>query len=480
MLKFLLLINALCILSVIFVERKRPQATIAWVLVMNFLPIIGAVIYILLGSTALPVFGKKIRRHFEKYDEYTGHFYRYLNLNKEEIDNSKDEKLSEYKDIIYTNMSNHGSLFSKGNDVKIYTSAREKYDDLIKDIENAKHTINVEYFIIRTDESGKRLVNALSEKAREGVEVNLLYDELGSLWTTKRFFAPLIKNGGNVERFLTRISTNLIRFNHRNHRKIVVIDGKIGYTGGMNIGNEYMGEGKIKSWRDTHLKIEGPSVHMLQVLFMLDWLLSCRKKLSGSNLEAFEKYFPHIENTDNDIGMQIVASGPDSKEQQIKYGLFKIITGAKRNIYIQTPYFVPDESLAEALKIAAMSGVDVRIMIPAVPDKKYVYYITRSYAEELLEYGVKIYLYNGFIHSKTIVADSYITSVGTANFDVRSFVLNFEVNAFMFDEKFAKESENIFLKDCEKSSELTLEISRKTPVIKKILQGICRLFAPLA
>ncbi|MBQ4110076.1 MAG: cardiolipin synthase [Clostridia bacterium] len=480
MFKILLLINLLCILSVIFVERKRPQATIAWVLVMNFLPIIGAVIYILLGSTAIPAFGKKIRLYFEKYDEYTNHFYRYLDLNKEEVNNSNDENLAKYKDIIYTNMSNNGSLYSEGNSVKVYTNAKEKYDDLISDIENAKHTINIEYFIIRTDETGKRLVNALSKKASEGVEVNLLYDELGSLRTTKRFFSPLIKNGGNVERFLTRIFTNLIRFNHRNHRKIVVIDGKIGYTGGMNIGNEYMGEGKIKNWRDTHIRIEGPSVHMLQVLFMLDWILSCRKKVTSKNISNFEKYFPHIENTNGNIGMQIVSSGPDSKEQQIKYGLFKMITGAKNNIYIQTPYFVPDEALFEALKIAAMSGVDVRIMIPAIPDKKYVYYITRSYAEELLEYGVKIYLYNGFIHSKTIVTDSYVTSVGTANFDVRSFVLNFEVNAFMFDEAFAKENENIFFKDCENSSELTLEASRKTSVFKKVLRGICRLFAPLA
>ena len=479
LISILLFINFLCIISVIYVERKRPQATIAWVIVMTFLPVIGAFFYILLGSTVIPRLTRRIKTHFNNYGYYMDTFTKYLSLNKEEILCNENNLIKKYRDIILLNINNNESLCSFDNDIKLYTDADEKYKDLFDDIENAKETINIEYFIIRKDEIGRKLVALLSRKAREGVKVNLLYDELGSLKTTKKFFSPIEKSGGQVCRFFTYIFSNLIRANNRNHRKIAVIDGKIGYVGGMNLGIEYTGKGKLTPWRDTHLRIEGSSVHLLQTRFLIDFITSHHKRFKKLNMEEYKIYFPKIENKGSKC-MQIVTSGPDSHKEEIKYSYIKMINSAKKNIYIQTPYFVPDEALMESLKLAIISGVDVNLMIPGKPDKMYVYFITLSYIEELLEIGAKIYLYDGFIHSKTIVIDSEVSSIGTTNFDVRSFSLNYEINAVIYDEEFGKLNEEVFLKDTETSTLLELCKFKKRSGIRKIAERIFKLFSPLA
>jgi cardiolipin synthase len=266
-----------------------------------------------------------------------------------------------------------------------------------------------------------------------------------------------------------------IRVNYRNHRKIAVIDGKEAFVGGFNIGDEYLGENKrFGYWRDTHLKIVGSAANSLQQRFLLDWRYASNEKI------AFDKkYFPCIYSNGN-IGIQIVSSGPDSEWEQIKNGYIKMINSAKKSVYIQTPYFIPDESILEALKIASLSGVDVRIMIPSKPDHLFVYWASLSYVGELLKSGVKSYKYNkGFIHSKAIVVDGKISSVGTANMDVRSFRLNFEVNAFIYDSSVSERLTKIFEEDIKCCTEITQELYGSRSLFIKFKESISRLLSPV-
>ncbi len=286
----------------------------------------------------------------------------------------------------------------------------------------------------------------------------------------------MIKAGGEVASFFpSKIPLINLRINYRNHRKLAIIDGKYGFIGGFNIGNEYIGlSKKFGYWRDTHLRIKGSSVHMMQTRFFLDWRHASKEKTLYD-----EKYYPTIE-TNGKTGIQIVSSGPDSEQEQIKIGYLKMINSARESIYIQTPYFVPDQSILEALKIASLSGVDVKIMIPNKPDHMFVYWATYSYIGELLGSGVKAYTYeNGFIHAKTIVVDGKISSVGTANIDVRSFKLNFEVNAFIYDTKTSTELKKIFEDDLKISSEITIEKYKRRSKLIVVKESISRLLSPV-
>ena len=266
-----------------------------------------------------------------------------------------------------------------------------------------------------------------------------------------------------------------MRINYRNHRKIVVIDGKIGYVGGFNVGDEYVNKGKqFKFWRDTHIRIRGEAVSELNKRFILDWDYA-----SGEKMGNMSMYFPNID-VIGEVGIQIVSSGPDHMEEYIKNSYMKIINNAKNYVYIQTPYLVPDSPMMEAIKISALSGVDVRIIVPGAPDHFFMEWMLSANIGLLIEYGVKIYRYdNGFIHAKTIVADGEVCSIGTANLDIRSFKLNFEVNAFIYNEKVAKEQENIFLEDQLKSKLVIKEEYDKRSRNLKIKESLIRLLAPI-
>lgn len=469
--------NVIFLLSVIFVERKRPQSTIAWILVLTLLPVAGGILYLFFGSTLNLRFRGKLKKKYKTFEQASADFYTYLDQSAKVLENGNPKELHPYRDIVYMLLNQAESLYTDDNHVKLFTAAKEMYDDLFSAIKSARETIHIEYFIIRNDAVGKKLVSLLAEKARQGVAVRLLYDEFGSLTTSMRLFRPISAAGGKVCRYFTTQLSNLLRVNHRNHRKIVVIDGKTAYTGGMNLGLEYMGMKKISPWRDTHLKLTGSCVSMLQIRFLLDWLFSSGESFS---LETSRRiFFPKPLKTGN-MGVQIVSSGPDTDGESIKYGYLKMINSAHRRIYIQTPYFVPDDSMQQCLMLAAQSGIDVRIMIPGIPDKGYVYAITLSYMEELLKCGAKVYLHPGFIHSKTIVVDSYVSSIGTTNFDVRSFNLNFEVNAFVYNRDFALQNIDVFLKDASECTELTYESFQKRNLFRKMGESIFRLFAPLA
>lgn len=465
-----LIVNMILIITLIFIERKRPINTIAWIFAVVFLPGIGFLLYLLLGQN---LSRKKL---FELKEDEDRKLRQFVSSQRESLENKeiefKDKNIEKYKSIVKMNLVSDNAPFTQDNKIKIYTDGNEKFDDLLKDIKNASNYIHIAYFIIRNDEISNKIIKVLAEKAKEGIEVNLLYDPLGSFGTPHKIFKPLIDSGGNVSRFF---QGKIWRINYRNHRKIVVIDGEIGYVGGINIGDEYLGKDKrMNPWRDTHLKVEGSSVYALELRFMMDF----RHSFKNANY-SLDRHYPQTLKSSGDVGIQIVSSGPDSLDEQVKYGYIKMINEARNYVYIQTPYFIPDESFLEALKMAAMSGVDVRIMIPKIPDKRFVYMGSLSYVEYLLKWGIKVYAYRGFLHAKTVVIDDSVLSIGTTNVDIRSFSLNFEVNAFIYDSESSRIYGEIFRKDMELSDEIKYDEFIKRSVFQKASESICRLLSPV-
>nr|WP_300998837.1 cardiolipin synthase [Methanoculleus sp.] len=332
----------------------------------------------------------------------------------------------EFRDGIFLLLRNNRACLTEGNRVDIYIRGKDRFDVLFAAIRGARHHINLEYFVVNDDDLGRAVVHALAEKARQGVEVRLIFDAMGSRagGGSREAFEELTNAGGKIGVFFPSI----YRVNYRNHRKIAVIDGTVGFIGGFNIGDEYLGKGPLGRWRDTAVRITGEAARMLQLRFFLDWNYATGEY---SSLEA--RYFPD-RSVPGTTPIQIVSGGPDTRWNLIKEGYIKLINSARQSVYIQTPYFIPDESVVDALRLAAFSGVDVRIMIPCRPDHPSVYRATLSFIGDLLDAGVRAYTYDdGFIHAKTIVVDRKAGSVGSANRDVRSFRLNFEVNAFFYD-----------------------------------------------
>lgn len=466
----LLIINLLFSFSLIFIERKDPSTTWAWLLIMIIFPGIGFLFYLLLGQNLSreKLFKEKILNDEEKR--------RGLAISVE-ANKSKHHGTKDFLDLRRMNYNHCGAKYTVGNDIEIYYNGEDKFEQLIKDLEGAKKFINIQYYIFRRDLIGKKIINILEKKAAEGVEVRFLVDSMGSYTITKKSMKRLISNGGKFEIFFPGILPHInTRINYRNHRKIVVIDGEYGYTGGFNVGKEYINQDKkIGYWRDTHIRIRGEAVNDLTDRFLLDWCYA-----SGENIDDFSTFYPNKVYKDGDIGIQIVTSGPDHKEEYIKHAYLKMINNAKKRIYLETPYFVPDESILEALKLSSLSGVDVRIVIPGKPDHKWMSYAASSYIGELLEAGIKIYCYeNGFIHAKTIVVDGEVSSIGTANMDIRSFKLNFEVNAFIFDARVAESLEIQFNIDLGESSIIDKAIYNSRSNMTRIKESLIRLVSPI-
>ncbi|WP_083632420.1 cardiolipin synthase [Domibacillus antri] len=460
---------------VIFLERRDPGATWAWLMVLFFIPFLGFILYL--------VFGQNLSRSrlFDWEDKKKVGIEEQISHQKKAIKEGvypfANPHTQENSKLVYMMLSHNDAVLSEDNSVYIYTDGTEKFESLMHDIRQAKDHIHIQYYIFRLDGLGKKLIDLLTEKARDGVEVCILYDDMGSRKLRRRHFKGLIEAGGVVEIFFpSRIPFFNLRLNYRNHRKIVVIDGQIGYVGGFNVGDEYLGKDpSFGYWRDTHLRIEGSAVHALQTRFILDWNQASRRH----DFMYEERLFPPPA-VKGDAAMQIVTSGPDSEWEQIKSGYIKLIMTAKKSIYIQTPYFIPDASILDALRIAALSGIDVKVMIPNKPDHMFVYWATYSYAGELMKAGAKIYIYDdGFIHAKTIVVDEKLSSVGTANIDVRSFRLNFEVNAFMYDYANGRKLAKSFMHDMLVSYELTPELYKQRSKVIKFKESISRLLSPI-
>ena len=476
------LINFLVIINLIFREKRSIETTIAWVLVLTMVPAVGCIIYIAFGRGIHKDNMFKIKETEDKIiKDNIISTYRKLKSNR-----SFENKFSQYSDMIYALANSNYANFTTNNKVDIYADSDSFFNSLLHELKKAKHFINIQFYIFKDDKIGSEIIEILLEKAKQGVEIRLLYDAVGSrLSFSDKSIQKLKKAGVKIgcffPSFMKIFNFNL---NYRNHRKIVVIDGKVGFIGGNNIGDEYLGrDPKFGIWRDTHLKLQGDSVIDLNIRFLLDWRYTTKEDLALGTYFNNEYTTNNEDNLDScDIGIQIVSSGPDITDlDEIKYGYIKMIQKARKYVYIQSPYFILDRTLIDTLKIACFSGVDVRIMIPSKPDHPFVYWASSSYAGELLKYGAKLYNYdeNGFLHAKTIVIDDSVCSIGTANMDIRSFELNFEVNAFIYSSQVAKQQKEIFINDISKSKEITLEMYNSRRTFVKIKESVSRLVSPL-
>ncbi len=470
----ILWINIILAIFIIFFERRNPTSTWLWLMVLTFLPGIGFILYLFLGQDLS-------KKKIFKTKEIEDYFIRdIIDTQEEQIDNDeyryKDPNYSQYEDLIKMHLISSHAFFTQDNKVEIFFNGNDKFKALIESIEKAEHFIYLQYYIFKSDGLGSRIIDLLCKKAEEGVEVKLLADGMGCRRLSIKDITRLRKSGGEVGVFFPALIPYISpRINYRNHRKICIIDGKEAYVGGFNVGDEYIGlSKKFGHWRDTHIKIKGSAIASLQWRFFLDWRFA-----TGKETAKYQTYLTNEEVTGHS-GIQIVSSGPDSKWPSIKDGYLRMISIAKEKIYIETPYFIPDDSIFEALRIAGLSGLDVKVMIPCKPDHFFVYWAGMSYIGELLQAGVKFYTYEkGFLHSKVVLMDSFVSSVGTANLDIRSFKLNFEVNAFIYDEAINLKLTENFLKDLQYCKEITLEAYNNRSRFVRIKESYSRLLSPI-
>ncbi|WEV56002.1 cardiolipin synthase [Ligilactobacillus acidipiscis] len=473
-------VNTLFAIVTVFKEKRDIAATWAWLLVLNLLPGIGFLIYLFAG--------KKIskERIFDiKVQEKLG-IDQLVSLQKEQWSEKEllpyDVLTNEAQQTARLFLDAGQAIFTNHNEVKVFTDGKDKFSKLLDDIQHAKDHIHIEYYTFYSDKIGHQILQALQEAQKRGVTVRVIYDSMGSRGQTRHFFKPLEELGGQAEPFFGSKKSyfHSPRLNYRDHRKIVVIDGVIGYIGGFNIGDQYLGRlEKFGYWRDTHLRVVGNAAVALQSQFFMDWNATVKNSPESAPIEYADRYFP-LQRGQGTTGIQIVSSGPDNETEAIKLGYLKMISNAHDYIYIQTPYLIPDDSVMETLGVAALSGVKVKIMIPSKPDHAFVYRATEYYAQELLEKNVEIYKYdNGFMHAKTMVVDGQMCSVGSANLDFRSFKLNFEVNAFCYDRKLTIELTDIFAQDLNNCTKLTPEYFSKQSRWMKFKQYFSRLLSPI-
>jgi cardiolipin synthase A/B len=459
----------------VILENRNPVKTMSWALVLVLIPYFGLVLYIFFGQNYRRQ--KIISRKSIKQIELINGYYETLK-SKFSIDGLTLSSVYEnHRKLISLLYRNNHSLITSRNEIKILHNGGEKFPALLDDLRNATQFIHIEYYIFDDDTIGNTILTILREKVSEGVEVRLIVDDVGSWHLKRRFFKKVRSYGIEIHAFLeVRFPYFTSKINYRNHRKIVVIDGRIGYTGGLNVADRYIhGVEELGPWRDIHLRIEGDAVNALQSIFILDWYFVSQKRIKD------QKYFPqHPVNNTNDVNLQIAWSSPDSDWKSIEQAFFCLITSAKKYIYIQSPYFLPTESIITALKTASLSGIDVRIMIPKKSDAFITDASSHSYLTEILEAGVRVYFYDkGFLHSKILVSDDSIASVGSANMDFRSFEDNFEVSAFIYDQKAAIDLRNSFENDIPASVELVLSRWKRRKFHLKLWESIARLFSPL-
>ncbi len=471
----IIFINLLLGIAIVFFERKSPKSVWAWLLLLYFVPVVGFVFYLLLGADMKKrkMFRiKEVEDHISEAIRQQEHQLKSLNV--EEFDTN----LSKFTDLVMYNLRTSGAVITGDNDVEILTDGDEKFDRLIEDIRSARYFIHIQYYIIKNDVLFERIRQELVKKVAEGVEVRILFDSMGCRTVSHSYWKQLNEEGIKTAEFFPAFFKRLqLRINFRNHRKIVVIDNKIGYVGGFNIGKEYIGlDDKFGYWRDTHLRIQGSGILGLHLRFLLDWNYAAQENLFGQR-KYFEKVYPGEK--DNCL-MQIISSGPDTARQMIHDNYLRLITKAKERIYIQSPYFIPDESVMDALMIAVHSGVEVNIMIPCKPDHPFVYWATYSYIGDLVMAGANCYTYdNGFMHAKGIIVDGKVFCYGTANMDIRSFALNFEVNAVVYNEVKAKEMEERFLADLQVCTKITRNMYAGRKLIIRFKEQVCRLMSPV-
>ncbi|MCG3402144.1 cardiolipin synthase [Staphylococcus massiliensis] len=473
------ILNIGLMLILVFIERDRREATStwAWLLLLVVLPIIGFILYLFLGR------GVKMNSKYNEENKQDidakDRVKKQREAFKKENFDSNNDYVSRHSDLVEMLLTREASFITEDNTVDVYTDGKTLFDQMKHDLKHATQFIHLEFYTLADDHLGHEIIQILEEKAKEGLEVKILYDAIGSKDQRKHKFKQFIENGGEVESFFhAKIPFLNFRINNRNHRKILVIDGKTGYVGGFNIGDDYLGlNPKMGYWRDTHLRVQGDGIDALELSFIHDWNSQTDAK---RHLKYQTKYFPDNKHHDGKVAMQLALSGPDDDWQQIEFGYLKMIMNAKESIYMHTPYFVPDAGFISALRIAVNSGVDVHLIIPNKPDQPLVHWASLGSVAPLIEEGVNVYTYeNGFIHSKMMVIDGEVASVGSCNMDNRSFKLNFEVNAFVFNKEIAHKLIHAFNEDLKVSKKLTKERYESRSNWIKFKQSIAKLASPI-
>ena len=450
----------------VLMDNRQPAKTMAWMLVLTFIPMLGIILYFFFGQTT-----RKERKIWQySMDQLTKHSM------LEFVEQKRLHLPNEYRELIKLFMNQNWVLPFKNNETEIYTSGYEFFPSLLMEIGKAEHHIHLDTFIIASDPLGQIVADALIDKARQGVEVRVIYDDVGSWKTKNRFFDRMRAEGIEVYAFMpVRFPIFTSKVNYRNHRKICVIDGEVGFIGGMNVAKRYIKGIKKLAWRDTHVKITGAAVYGLQRAFLVDWFFVSRKLITD------HVYYPVSKVAENDSLIQIVTSSPTSLWPEIEQGYVRVLASAKQYVYMETPYFLPTDPILFAMRTAALSGVDVRLMIPYETDTKIVEWASRTYVLATVKAGVKVYLYKaGFNHSKLLVADDSIATIGSTNVDFRSFENDFEANAFFYDKKIALEVKDIFLKDQEAcvSLENVRNLTHRS-FLQRLWESIIRLLSPL-
>ncbi len=472
-----LYLASLALLPVAITKKKKPAASVAWLLAIAFIPILGGLLFLTFGTDRIVNKGRKKLFSNEELEKQL----RRIESEWAPVveDSASAEKLPDALDNIRVVARKFGLFDTLGrNKVTLLIDAEEIYNKMEQAILQAKDHINLEYYIFEPDAVGLRFRDLLIKKAREGVRINFLYDAVGSIhlgWSRK-FLAPLREAGVEPIDFMPlRTFFQPWNMNLRNHRKIMVIDDEIAFTGSLNIGEDFICENDKggKRWRETHVMIEGPAVAQLQWVFCEDWYFATGEELLNDH------YFHKVKAAGDHI-LQVVPGGPDVREAAISKAIVTAVSQAQAKIYLTTPYFIPDAPLDMALQLAALHGADVRIIVPKKSDHPYVALAGRSYYEDLLHAGVRIFEYDaGFIHAKMLVIDEQFTVIGSANTDLRSFGYNFEANVHMYDRSLALQAEEIFLNDLSNCKEIEETHFLKRPARARFAENFCRLFSAL-
>lgn len=466
------IISTVLVAAKIITDTRTASKTLAYLLLIVILPFVGIVFYFTFGISYRKnkFYDFKVERNQAIYEEVI----RYINETNQRVLAENKEELSSFKNTIMLLANGTKSPAIGGNAVEILQNGEEKFERVFEVIRKAKHHIHLEYYIYDADEIGLELAELLKQKAREGVRVRFLYDALGSK-LKKRFRKNMSEAGVEIKpvneiRF--RILAN--RINYRDHRKIIIVDGHEAFTGGINVSDKYINNGRGEVyWRDTHLYLKGPGVFYLQYLFLSNWVHT-NEKLIG-----FDRAYVNNEECPENKIVQIAASGPDTKPA-IMYSTVSAIHNAKERLYITTPYFIPPDPVLLAIKNAAWSGVDVRLIVPEVSDSKLVNAAAYSYFSELFDAGVRVYLYQkGFVHAKTMLVDDMVSQIGTANMDIRSHELNFEVNTFVYDKEINNNLYNDFMRDLDDCIEINAQEWVGRSKLKMFFEHLARLLSPL-
>jgi cardiolipin synthase len=463
----------------IILDTRSITKSLAYLLFAIFVPFVGVIFYFLFGINyrTRKMYSKKLVENDELSARLNKQIYQY---SKKTLDES-DADVQSNKELAFMLLKETLSPLTANNTVKLLVNGENKFPEVLIALKQAKNHIHLEYYIYQDDEIGREIEQILIQKAKEGVAVRFIYDDFGSRSIRRTLAHRLNENGVKAYPFLRIYFIALAnRLNYRNHRKIIVIDGKTAFVGGINVDDRYINKTDQKKktfWRDTHIRIDGPGIQYLQYLFFCDWNFCSDEKLHPDH-----HFFP-LENMLEVTGkkiVQIAASGPDSGAPAILFSILQAIGLATKEILITTPYFIPGDGLLDALTIASLSGVKVKILVPGISDSILVNAAARSYYVDLMRRGVEIYLYNkGFVHAKTMVTDNKIAMVGTANMDSRSFDLNFEVNAIVYDQEIAEELSNIFYEDLKNAEKIDLSVWRRRPVYKQFFEKTARLVSPL-